>query len=107
MLDKQNIVYTAEQLTDIGKLLRNGDMARIAKTLKCNYNNVVDTLTGKRGKGVTTKAKVALAIVDEAKKIIAHYANEIEKDIAAKQYLLYSYRSITASNLSIPKQASL
>ena len=107
MLDKQNIVYTAEELIHIGKLLRNGDMARIAKTLKCNYNNVVDTLTGKRGKGVTSKAKVALAIVTEAKKIIAHYANEIEQDIATKQNMLYASRSITASHLSIPQQASV
>jgi hypothetical protein len=86
-----SIAYTSEELKKIGSLLRSGDMADIARKLNCNYANVVDVLTGKRGKGITSRSKKGNAVVSEALTRLNLYASEIQREIAEKQNLLSEF----------------
>lgn len=91
------VVYTADQLIRIGNSLRHGEAGNIAHKVGSHYTNVKIVLSGNRNQGVTTKAKTAILVVEEAIAAIQRYELELSNEISRLSKQIEAYQALRAS----------
>jgi hypothetical protein len=104
---KYSVVYTSEELIQIGNLLKHGDAANIARLLGANYFQVKKILTGNSGKPLTSKSKVGVRIVQEAVGMVQIYLHILKKKQAEQAAEMAKYEPLSQKYLNLPIHPSL
>ena len=85
------VVYTADELRRIGGNLALGDAHKIVEAVGVNYHTVKIVLSGNREAGITTKSKVGIRVVEEALRLIAGYAKDLDGKIRSLRVQRHDY----------------